>query len=105
MAKRKNPEEQPTEGTLNPQEAESHSAPPTNPSGEIPVAEPVSDTNGTVPEVPPNGKNRPVASFKCYSDRTTKIEAAVWPYEVTYGDGTKNVRYGVVLSRSYKDSK
>ena len=50
-------------------------------------------------------KRRPAFSVKCHSDRTTKIEAAVWPYETTSGDGTVLTRFGIVLSRSYRDQQ
>ncbi len=47
-------------------------------------------------------KNRPAASFAAYSDRTTRIEVAVWAKLVKVSDQEEYTQYTLTLSRSWQ---
>jgi len=47
-------------------------------------------------------KNRPAASFAAYSDRTTRIEVAVWAKLVTVSEQEEYTQYSLTLSRSWQ---
>ena len=54
---------------------------------------------------PPGGdvkQNRPAASFAAYSDRTTRIEVAVWSKLVTVSAQEEYTQYALTLSRSWQ---
>jgi hypothetical protein len=89
-----------------------------------PAGVPPSDTNGTLPEEattlappgapttypsePPPGtgnrdKRKPAVSFKYPTDRTTTIEVAVWPNQITLQSGEQVQVYAVTIQRSYLD--
>lgn len=82
------------------------------PAGGIAVADPPTEVSppeqqhgaldarptGEPAKLPPN---RPAASFAAYSDRTTRIEVAVWGKQVKSGD-EEYTQYALTLSRSWQ---
>ena len=48
-------------------------------------------------------KNRPAASFAAMSDRTTRVEAAVWARQVKLGGAEEYTQYSLTVSRSWRD--
>jgi hypothetical protein len=88
----------PTDGT-----ATMEAPPPTPATTEATTAEGRTEASPPSDSPAPAGeKKKPVASWKCPSDRTTMLEVAVWENEVTHGDGSKGTQYAIVPSRSYK---
>ncbi len=72
---------------------------------------PPADAPATPPETPTspsegngNGKKKPEVSYKCYSDRSTKLEVAVFAFEKEGEGGEMYKQYSLVFSRSYKDA-
>ncbi len=70
------------------------------PSNEPPAN---SEGNGTAPAEPP--KSRPVASFAANSDRTTRIEVAVWARVVKVSDQEEYTQHSLTTSRSWRDKE
>jgi hypothetical protein len=58
---------------------------------------------------PPDGKppapvpNRPAASFAAQSDRTTRVEVAVWAKLVKVSEQEEYTQHSLTLSRSWRD--
>lgn len=50
-------------------------------------------------------KNRPVASFAANSDRTTRLEVAVWAHQVKMQGGEEYTQYGLTFKRSWKSNE
>ncbi len=48
-------------------------------------------------------KNRPAASFAASSDRTTRLEVAVWARVVKVSDTEEYTQYSLTVSRSWRD--
>ena len=48
-------------------------------------------------------KNRPAASFAAMSDRTTRVEVAVWARPVKVGEAEEYTQYSLTVSRSWRD--
>ena len=87
-----------------------------------PAEPPPSEANGTLPEEPPtrvadppqepttspsepNGqKRKPEVSYRCYTDRTTRLEVAVWTNDMQAQDGSTYkqhaITFKVLLQRS-----
>ena len=72
------------------------------------VAEPSPEANGT--HVPPEATgqtppkpNRPAASFAAHSDRTTRVEVAVWSKVIKLSEQEEYIQYALTLSRSWRD--
>lgn len=51
----------------------------------------------------PAARNRPAARFAAHSDRTTRIEVAVWAKQVRGSDAEEYTQYSLTLSRSWRD--
>lgn len=49
-------------------------------------------------------KNRPAASFAAHSDRTTRLEVAVWARPVKVGETEEYTQYSLTVSRSWPDT-
>lgn len=62
----------------------------------------VRDAPGGGPAARPTPPNRPAASFAAHSDRTTRIEVAVWSKQVKVGE-EEYTQYSLTLSRSWRD--
>jgi hypothetical protein len=94
MGKRKKPEEGADNGTpaIGTAVIDAPAEPPAPTQSNGPPAE------GQTP--PP--KNRPAASFAAYSDRTTRIEAAVWSKLVKVSEQEEYTQYALTLSRSWQ---
>jgi hypothetical protein len=77
--------------------------PPEAPAAEQAVATlPEPSANGTrEPQAAPV-KNRPAASFSAYSDRTTRIEVAVWAKLVKVSEQEEYTQYTLTQSRSWQ---
>jgi hypothetical protein len=63
-------------------------------------------------DAPPAGEpaakpppNRPAASFAAHSDRTTRIEVAVWSKLVKVSEQEEYTQYALTLSRSWRDKE
>ena len=60
-------------------------------------------------DAPPTGEtakpppNRPAASFAAHSDRTTRIEVAVWSKLVKVSEQEEYTQYALTLSRAWRD--
>jgi hypothetical protein len=81
---------------------------PDGPDGEAAtvVAEPPvpEQQNGQpVAEQPAAPKIRPAASFAANSDRTTRIEVAVWARQVKVGEAEEYTQYSLTARRSWRD--
>ena len=48
-------------------------------------------------------KTRPAASFAANSDRTTRVEVAVWARVVKVGEAEEYTQYSLTLNRSWRD--
>ena len=48
-------------------------------------------------------KNRPAASFAANTDRTTRLEVAVWARVVTVSEQEEYTQYSLTITRSYRD--
>ena len=55
------------------------------------------------PATKPTPPNRPAASFAAHSDRTTRLEVAVWSKRVTVSAQEEYTQYALTLSRSWRD--
>jgi hypothetical protein len=78
--------------------------------GSTAVAETPVEANGTHPPpaatgTPPPKPNRPAASFAASSDRTTRVEVAVWSKVVKVSDQEEYTQYSLTLSRSWRDKE
>jgi hypothetical protein len=83
-----------TNGNL-PPEAATTTEPPPDPTTRSPSDPPAGSGNGE--------KKRPVIAFRYPTDRSTTIEAAVWPSLITLQGGEQVQVYSVTVQRSYKD--
>ena len=76
------------------------------PPTEAPAPEPQQGARDASPAGEPAAKpaapNRPAASFAAYSDRTTRIEVAVWAKKVTVSEREEYTQYTLTLSRSWQ---
>ena len=63
-----------------------------------PRPEPPSDPLPVVP------KTRPAVSYAANSDRTTRIEVAVWARKVTVSETEEYAQYSLTLSRVWRDT-
>ena len=63
--------------------------PPESPTDDPPAAAP---------------KTRPAVSYAANSDRTTRIEVAVWPRTVTVSESEEYTVYSLTLTRSWRDA-
>ncbi|HYH66306.1 MAG TPA: hypothetical protein VD866_16560 [Urbifossiella sp.] len=54
-------------------------------------------------ELPVTPRNRPAASFAAMSDRTTRVEIAVWARQVKVGEGEEYTQYALTVSRAWRD--
>lgn len=70
------------------------------PAGERSPPVPPDKGPGTTAPAP---KNRPVATFAAMSDRTTRIEVAVWAKAMKTADGEAHVQFATTCTRSWKD--
>ena len=71
------------------------------------VAEPLPEANGTHAPAEATGQtqpkpNRPAASFAANSDRTTRVEVAVWAKLIKVSDQEEYTQYSLTLSRSWQ---
>jgi hypothetical protein len=80
---------------------------PVDPNGTVMVAP---EVNGHAldplpPAPPPAGPkpNRPVAGFVANSDRTTRLEVAVWARQFKSNEGEEYTQYSLSLGRSWRD--
>ena len=55
------------------------------------------------PVTKPTPPNRPAASFAAHSDRTTRLEVAVWSKVVKVSEQEEYTQYALTLSRSWRD--
>jgi hypothetical protein len=60
---------------------------------------PVTETNGEPP------KNKPVATFASNSDRTTRIEVAVWARIVKVNETEEYTQYSITINRSWRSDE
>lgn len=99
MARRRKPDEPgengiPAEGTM---------------VADPPAETPTPEQHQGARDAPPAGEaskpppNRPAASFAAGSDRTTRIEVAVWAKKVTVSEQEEYTQYSLTLSRSWRD--
>jgi hypothetical protein len=78
-----------------------------SPNGEAATAvldPPAAETVPEPPADPPADRPRPVISFAAPSDRTTRLEVAVWPRVVTVSDAEQYTVYSLTLTRSWRDA-
>ena len=71
-------------------------------------APPVEPEPTKAPPEAPSGeakKNRPAASFAANSDRTTRVEVAVWSKLVKVSEQEEYTQYSLTLSRSWRDKE
>ena len=68
-----------------------------------PAAEPTPESPTDSPQVA--AKTRPAVSYAAHSDRTTRIEVAVWPRTVTVSDREEYTVYSLTLRRSWRDAE
>ena len=61
-------------------------------------------SNGQSDKSPALQKTRPAASFAANSDRTTRIEVAVWTRTVTVSASEEYTQYSLTLSRAWRDT-
>lgn len=54
---------------------------------------------------PTTSKPKPVAGFAANSDRTTRVEVAVWARQVKSSDGEEYTQYSLSLNRSWRDKE
>ena len=76
-----------------------------NPPGEMPAPEPQQgprDAPVGEPAAKPTRPNRPAASFAAHSDRTTRIEVAVWAKKLVVSEQEEYTQYTLTLSRSWE---
>lgn len=69
------------------------------PSGETSGGTQTEETAGQ-PAAP---KTRPAASFAASSDRTTRIEVAVWARQVKVSESEEYTQYSLTLTRSWRN--
>lgn len=74
----------------------------------VALAEPVENpapevSNGSPAESAAVPKQRPVVSFSAKSDKTTRLELAVWPRVVKVSDQEEYTVYSMTLTRSWCD--
>jgi hypothetical protein len=85
-------------------ETDVQDVPDTPPAEEGAVAVLPPPENGT--PTPTSGQapatNRPAASFSAYSDRTTRIEVAVWARQVKVSEHEEYTQYTLTLSRGWQ---
>ena len=74
---------------------------------EMPAAEPHHGSRdappASAPVTKPTPPNRPAASFAAHSDRTTRLEVAVWSKIVTVSEQEEYTQYALTLSRRWRD--
>jgi hypothetical protein len=67
---------------------------------------PVQEQSNGEPAAPATApKNRPVANFAASSDRTTRLEVAVWAWKVKTSDGEEFTQYSLSIARSWRDKE
>lgn len=71
-------------------------------TAETPVAE-VATGPPTDPQAAP--KQRPATSFAAMSDRTTRIEVAVWARQVKVAAKEEYTQYALTIARSWRDGE
>ena len=79
--------------------------PPTNGTVAVldpPATEPTQDTPTDPLPVAP--KTRPAISYAAHSDRTTRIEVAVWARKVTVSETEEYTQYSLTVSRAWRDA-
>jgi hypothetical protein len=74
------------------------------------VAEPPPETtvepsSAQAPQGSPPPKNRPAASFAANSDRTTRVEVAVWSKLIKVSEQEEYTQHSLTLSRSWRDKE
>jgi len=85
-------------------------------SEQVPEAAPAEQVVATLSEPSQHGthevngqaeskKNRPAASFAAHSDRTTRVEVAVWAKLVKVSEVEEYTQYSLTLSRSWRDKE
>jgi hypothetical protein len=57
----------------------------------------------TSPSEPNGQKRKPEVSYRCFTDRMTRLEVAVWANELTGTDGATYKQHALTFTRSYKD--
>ena len=55
--------------------------------------------------VPAPAKTRPVISFAANSDRTTRLEVAVWARTVKVSETEEYTQYSITLARAWRDTE
>jgi hypothetical protein len=98
MARKRKENEVPDQGSeaMPAEQAVTTLSPPSN-NGTPEVNGPADMKNGQAPV-----KNRPAASFSAYSDRTTRIEVAVWAKLVKVSEQEEYTQYTLTLARSWQ---
>lgn len=66
-----------------------------------PPTEPTPEPPADPPHAP---KTWPAVSYAAHSDRTTRIEVAVWARTVTVSDTEEYTQYSLTLSRAWRDA-
>jgi hypothetical protein len=79
--------------------AELNGAAVTDPPTETPATNPSAERPGAQPAA----TNRPAASFAANSDRTTRVEVAVWAKVIKVSEQEEYTQYALTLSRSWRD--
>jgi hypothetical protein len=85
-------------------ETEVQDTPDTPPAEGAAAVLPAPSENGT-PEPPREqapARNRPAASFAAYSDRTTRVEVAVWARQVKVSEQEEYTQYTLTLARAWQ---
>jgi hypothetical protein len=67
-----------------------------------PPPEPTPEPPTDPPQVAP--KTRPAVSYAAHSDRTTRIEVAVWARTVTVSETEEYTQYSLTVSRAWRDA-
>jgi hypothetical protein len=76
-------------------------APTESPPATVPP--PSAPETPTSPSDPNGQKRKPEVSYRCFTDRTTRLEVAVWANEMTGQDGSTYKQHAITFSRNYKD--
>jgi hypothetical protein len=74
-----------------------------DPPVETPLTEPSANGHTGDSPVPAPKPNRPAASFAAHSDRTTRVEVAVWSKVIKVSEQEEYTQYALTLSRSWRD--
>ncbi|HYH65701.1 MAG TPA: hypothetical protein VD866_13475 [Urbifossiella sp.] len=70
-----------------------------------PPGEPTPPGEAAEPAAPQTAAPRPAANFAAMSDRTTRIEVAVWARQVTAAGGEEYTQHSLTVCRSWRDGE